>query len=315
MKASDNPVWRAIVGAWNAFADLLGRFGRPLTLANVFLQGAIIVTGGAVRLTGSGLGCSTWPQCEPGSFVPQVVPETEYHVYIEFGNRMVTFLLLAVAAAVAIAVRRTRPELRWWAYAPLVGVLAQAVLGGVTVLTGLNPVAVVPHLVISTTLVWLAVQLSLRYRDAPRREGAAMKGLLLLLTALTFAVVVLGALTTGAGPHSGDADATERLALDPALIARVHSAAVWTFILVLALTIWRVRKDRSDGPRDEVRKAWLVLLAVTLAQGAIGYTQYFTGLPVVLVGLHLAGAATLVAAQSAVFFLLGRGRELAATPT
>ena len=137
-----------------------------------------------------------------------------------------------------------------------------------------------------------------------------MRGHLLLLTALTFVVVILGALTTGAGPHSGDADATERLALDPAFIARVHSASVWTFMLVLAYLILRVRRDRSEGPRDEVRKAWVVLLAVALAQGAIGYAQYFTGLPVVLVGLHLAGAATLVAAQSAAFFLLGRARSL-----
>jgi cytochrome c oxidase assembly protein subunit 15 len=294
-------------------ADRIGRWGRPLTLANILLQGAIIVTGGAVRLTGSGLGCSTWPQCEPGSFTPSFTPETGYHAFVEFGNRLVTLVLLLVAGLLAIAVWRTRRDLLWWGLAPLIGVVLQAVIGGITVLADLHPAIVAPHLLISTLLVWLAVQLSLRYRNAPRRVGGCIKRRLRLLTALTLAVVVLGALTTGAGPHSGDSEATLRLALDPVEIARIHALTVWAFILVLLWIIWAVRRDRSEGAaeglgRDEVRPAWIVLLVVTLAQGAIGYIQFFSGLPIVLVGAHLAGAATLVAAQSAAYYLLRRSR-------
>jgi cytochrome c oxidase assembly protein subunit 15 len=277
------------------------------------LQGAIIVTGGAVRLTGSGLGCSTWPQCEPGSFTPSFTPETGYHAFVEFGNRLVTLVLLLVAGLLAIAVWRTRRDLLWWGLAPLIGVVLQAVIGGITVLADLHPAIVAPHLLISTLLVWLAVQLSLRYRNAPRRVGQCIKRRLRLHAALTVAVVVLGALTTGAGPHSGDSEATLRLALDPVEIARIHALTVWAFILVLLWIIWAVRRDRSEGAaegvrRDEVRPAWIVLLVVTLAQGAIGYVQFFTGLPIVLVGAHLAGAATLVAAQSAAYYLLRRSR-------
>jgi cytochrome c oxidase assembly protein subunit 15 len=307
-------------------ADWIGRFGRPLTLANVFLQGAIIVTGGAVRLTGSGLGCSTWPQCEPGSFTPAFTPETGYHAFVEFGNRLITFVLLLVAGLLAIAIWRTRRDLLWWGLAPLIGVVVQAILGGITVLADLHPAVVAPHLLISTLLVWLAVQLSLRYRRAPRREGRCIRKRLRLLTALTAVVVVLGALTTGAGPHSGDAEATLRLALDPVEIARVHAVAVWAFVVVLLWVIWGVRRDRSAGVaqgfnaaqgfnRDEVRPAWIVLLAATLAQGAIGYAQFFTGLPILLVGAHLAGAAILVAAQSAAYYLLRRASSPSALVT
>jgi cytochrome c oxidase assembly protein subunit 15 len=298
--------------AWNRLADATAKRGRFLTVANIFTQAGIIVTGGAVRLTGSGLGCSTWPQCEPGSFTPAFVAETPFHAYVEFGNRLLTFVLLIVAVGVAIAVKRTRPDLKWWGLAPLIGVLAQAVIGGITVLTDLNPAVVAPHLLISMLLVWAAVQLALRYRNAPRRNGACIKRELAVFNVLTVAVVVLGTLTTGAGPHSGDAEATERLAMDPALIARIHAVSVWLFIAVLLWIIWRVRKDVSHGERDEVRKAWVVLLAVTLLQGVIGYVQYFTGLPELLVGIHLAGAAALVAAQSAAFYLLRRKRHPAA---
>ena len=116
-------------------------------------------------------------------------------------------------------------------------------------------------------------------------------------------VVFLGALTTGAGPHSGDPDATERLALDPVEIAKAHAGAVWLFVVTLAAIIWFIRRDRSNGDRDEVRRAWVVLIVATLLQGAIGYTQYVLGLPIVLVELHLVGVATLAAAMSAFFYL------------
>ena len=291
------------------FRAFLGRHARALTVANIFTQGGIIVTGGAVRLTGSGLGCSTWPQCEPGTFTPQLQSALGIHPFIEFGNRMLTLVLLIVAIGVAVAVWNTRRDLRWWGLVPFVGVLGQAVLGGITVLAQLNPVVVAPHLLLSMGLVWQAVWLALKYRDAPRRNGRCVKSTLRVSSILLVGLMVLGTVTTGAGPHSGDADATDRLGIDPALAARAHALVVWAFVALVAYLVWRVRHDRSHGDRDEVRKAWTVLVVVTLAQGAIGYIQYFTGLPEIIVGAHLAGAATLTAAHSAAYYLLKRDRS------
>lgn len=279
------------------------RLARGLTLANIATQAGIIVTGGAVRLTGSGLGCSTWPQCEPGQFTPVAHPEAGIHSFIEFGNRTLTGLLLIVALALAVAVWVARPDLKWWALVPGLGVVGQAVLGGITVLVELHPLIVAPHFLLSALLVWNAVWLALTFRGAPRRMGRPLVWPRRALTVLLGVVLLLGALTTGAGPHSGDADATERLGLDPALIARAHALSVWTFIALLTVLIWSLRADRSARSRDELRRAWMVLAAVTLAQGAIGYVQYFTGLPELIVGAHLLGAAVLTAAHAAFHYL------------
>jgi len=284
--------------------DWLAGHARGLTIANIVTQGGIIVTGAAVRLTESGLGCSTWPQCEPGEFTPTFHPETGYHQYIEFGNRTMTFLLLVVAALLAIAIWRARPDMRWWGIVPGVGVIAQAVLGGIVVHANLNPWLVAPHLWLSAGLVWIAVYIALRYRNAPRREGRALTPLRIANLVIFVVVVFLGALTTGAGPHSGDPEATQRLALDPAEIAKAHAASVWLFLITLGALVWLIRRDRSAGARDEVRKAWIVLVVVTLAQGVIGYAQYFLGLPILLVELHLVGVATLSAAMAAFFYLV-----------
>lgn len=283
--------------------DWIGNHARGLTIANIVAQGGIIVTGAAVRLTDSGLGCSTWPQCEPGEFTPVLHDAASYHPFVEFGNRLMTFVVLAVAVLLAIAVWRTRRDLRWWGIVPAIGVLAQAVLGGILVHADLNPWLVAPHLWISTALVWIAVYIALRFRSATLRSGRPITPLRVVNLLIFIVVIFLGALTTGAGPHSGDPDATERLALDPALIARAHAGAVWLFIITLAAIIWVIRKDRSAGERDEVRKAWAVLIVATLLQGVIGYAQYFLGLPIVLVELHLVGVAVLSAAMSAFWYL------------
>ncbi|WP_084072905.1 heme A synthase [Demequina sp. NBRC 110052] len=292
-------------------ADFLGRHTRGLTLANIATQAGIIVTGGAVRLSGSGLGCSTWPQCEPGQFAPEFHAEAGIHPFIEFGNRTLTGVLLVVALLLAIGVWNSRPDLKWWGLVPGIGVILQAVVGGITVLVSLHPLVVAPHLWLSLLLVWQAVWLALAYRRAPRRVGAPLTVLRRASVVLLVAVLFLGALTTGAGPHSGDADATERLALDPALIARTHAMAVWAYVALLILLVWRLRGDRSLGDRDEVRRSWIVLLTVTLAQAAIGYLQYFTGLPEVIVGTHLLGAAALTAAHAAFFHLTRASQEQA----
>lgn len=287
-----------------AILDWIARHTRGFILANILTQSGIIVTGGIVRLTGSGLGCSTWPQCEPGSFTPEFHPEQWLHPAVEFGNRLLTFVLAAVALGVAIGLWRSRPDLKWWGLVPGIGIIVQAVVGGITVLVELHPLVVAPHLLLSAALVWYSVWLALTHRRAPRRAGTSVIWHQRALAILVAAILFLGALTTGAGPHSGDINATERLALDPASIARVHALAVWAFLIVFALLIWRVRGDRSEGSRDEVRKAWVVLAVVTVAQGLIGYVQYFTGLPEVIVAAHLVGIGFFAAAHSALHYLL-----------
>ena len=284
--------------------DWIGDHARGLTIANIVAQGGIIVTGAAVRLTDSGLGCSTWPQCEPGEFTPEFHDATSYHPFVEFGNRTMTGVLLIVTALLAIAIWRSRPDMRWWGLVPGFGVIAQAVLGGIVVHANLNPWLVAPHLWLSAGLVWIAVYIALRYRNAPRRLGRPLAALRIANLAIFVLVVFLGALTTGAGPHSGDPEATQRLALDPAEIAKAHAGSVWLFLITLGAIVWLIRKDRSDSERDEVRKAWLVLIAATVLQGVIGYTQYFLGLPILLVELHLVGVAVLSAAMSAFWFLV-----------
>jgi cytochrome c oxidase assembly protein subunit 15 len=294
--------------------DFIARHGRGLTIANIVAQAGIIVTGGLVRLTGSGLGCSTWPQCEPGRFTPEFHPEQWFHPAVEFGNRLLTFVLVAVALGVAIAVWRSRPDLKWFGLVPGIGVIIQAVVGGITVLVELHPLVVAPHLLLSTALVWYAVWLALTYRRAPRRVGRPMRWHRRLLAGLVAVVLFLGALTTGAGPHSGDINATERLDLDPELISRAHAAAVWAFIVCLAVLIWRVRGDRSERDPNEVRRAWVVLVIVTVAQGAIGYVQYFTGLPEAVVALHLVGIGAFTAAAAAAYYLLRAASADSAPP-
>ncbi|GMA37358.1 hypothetical protein [Demequina litorisediminis] len=148
------------------------------------------------------------------------------------------------------------PSLKWWGLVPGVGIILQAVVGGITVLVDLHPLLVAPHLLLSTALVWYSVWLALAYRRAPRRQGASVIWHQRAIALNVAVILFLGALTTGAGPHSGDAEATDRLALDPELIARVHAASVWLFLGLFALLVWRIRRDHSVGDSDEVRKAW-----------------------------------------------------------
>ena len=288
-----------------ARTDRFARFRRwtgPVLVANLIAQIGIIVTGGAVRLTDSGLGCSTWPQCEPGQFTAVFHAETTYHQFIEFGNRTLAGVLSVIALAVALLVctDRTRDRAyRLLGLVPGLGVAAQAVIGGVIVLLHLHPGWVSLHFVVSAALV--AVSLVLLHRsgegDGPPvpTVDAATRATAWVLAALTAAVVALGVITTGAGPHSGDAEVGYRLAVDPALMSKLHAWTVWAFVAVLAVLLVRVRR----GP-DTVRRAAWLLLAITLAQGAIGYVQYFTGLPALLVGLHMLGSALLVAGTTRV---------------
>lgn len=275
------------------------RWAVPAVWANLVGQILIVGTGGAVRLTGSGLGCSTWPQCEPGEFTPQFHDATSIHPFIEFGNRTVSGVLVVVGLVVALLVftdRSRARSYRWLGLAPLVGVLVQAVIGGITVLVDLHPAIVGSHLLISMALVavsmWLVVRAS--EGDAPPVPlvDRTTRGLLWVLGALTVVVLVLGVVTTGAGPHSGDDEIGYRFALDPYVVARVHSASVWAFVVVLAVILLRVLRAGVTG---RARSTGWLLLAVTLGQGLIGYVQLFTGLPIALVNLHMVGAALLAA--------------------
>jgi heme a synthase len=262
-------------------------------LANAVANGAIVVTGGAVRLTGSGLGCPTWPRCTDESFV--ATPELAGHGVIEFGNRLLTFVLAAVAIATVVAVfRSTRRDLRGLAVLAFLGIPAQALLGGVTVLTGLNPWTVAAHFLVSSVLVAVTTVLWLRSREPGVGQLLVRRPFALLVTgiaAATAAVLVLGTVVTGSGPHSGD-PAAGRTGFDPELVSQLHADSVF---LLLGLTIaLLVALYATDSP-GRVKRAARDLLAVQLLQGVVGYVQYFTELPIALVLLHMLGAVLVTA--------------------
>ncbi|WP_370517380.1 heme A synthase [Pseudactinotalea sp. HY160] len=289
-----------------------------LLIANLVMQLAIIVTGGAVRLTGSGLGCSTWPQCEPGRMTPVFHGEATFHPYVEFGNRVVSVVVVLVAIAAFLAVwthRRTRSRgMVWLAFVPVLLVLVQAGMGAITVIANLNPAIVGFHFFFSAMLVWVSTWALVRWRrgDGPMRSVAAspvpvLAGAMSLLTAI---IVTLGVVVTGAGPHSGDADVGYRFALDPLLVTRAHSGSVWLFVGVAILYASALRRQRRADPdlAEAYRALRWVALAV-LVQGGIGYWQYFTGLPEILVGLHLLGSGLVIAAVTNAVLRLRRPTE------
>lgn len=259
----------------------------------VFLQSSLIVTGGAVRVTGSGLGCPTWPECTPGSYTP--VPgqaEGAWHAWIEFGNRLLTFVLLIVAlAAVVVAVRISKEaasklRIRSLAMLQILGILGQGVLGGITVLTDLHPITVASHFMLSIFLI--AGAISLRYEMVGINRQAATgvtRVLMPVLAWLTLLVLIAGTIVTGSGPHAGD-DQAERFGFDPRIVSWLHADLV---IALLVLTGLLLLLTHHSG-LHLIRRRLTLLLVISLLQGLIGYLQYFTGLPVPLVALHLLGA-------------------------
>jgi heme a synthase len=278
------------------------RWLRPLAVASLVANVLIVVTGGVVRLTGSGLGCPTWPRCTDESFTPHGAMDV--HAAIEFGNRMVTFLIAAVAIATFVAAWRVgRPPVTRLALLLALGVPAQALLGGVTVLTDLNPWTVALHLVVSMAMICAAVVLVQRVGEPDGPPVPAVPDAVRWLVVLTFVVgwvvLYLGTVVTGSGPHAGDADAP-RNGLDPRAMSQLHTDFVF---LLLGLTIAVVLVLRAVPAPARARDAAHALLAVELAQGCVGFVQYFTGLPVGLVSLHLLGAALTAAAMT--WLLLG----------
>jgi len=266
----------------------------------VFLQIAIVVTGGAVRLTGSGLGCPTWPECTPGSYTP--VPhqaEGQVHAWIEFGNRLLTFVLLLCALiALIIAIRVSKnavlkSRVRSLAALQVIGIFGQGILGGITVLTDLNPIPVAGHFLLSIFLI--AGAISLRYEIVgivKQKADGIVATLMPLLIWLTVLVLVAGTIVTGSGPHAGDENA-KRFGFNPRIVSWLHADLVIALV-VLTLVLWLITRVSQN---KVIHKYLSVFLIICLSQGLIGYVQYFTGLPELIVAAHLLGA-TLVWASA-----------------
>ena len=285
------------------------RVQRLIAFLVILTQGGIAVTGAIVRVTASGLGCPTWPQCFPGSFVP--VPHAEVpvvHQAVEFTNRMFTFGVVLTAALAVLAVIRAgrRREVKFYAWLMPASTVVQAIIGGITVRTGLLWWTVAVHLLVSMVMVWLAVLLYVKIGepDSGTDELVVPRPLrwFTALTAVTLsAVLVTGTLVTGAGPHAGDKSALQpvkRLQVDITDLAHVHSSllvAYLSFVIGLGFALLAVRAPKP------VLLRLAVLAGLVLAQGAVGAVQFYTGVPAVLVAIHVAGAAACTAATAALW--------------
>ena len=265
------------------------KFGRRISLANLIAQSGIIVTGAIVRLTGSGLGCPTWPDCTPGSLIPVAGQVEGFHKYIEFGNRTLTFLVLAISIALFVfSLINEKRNIIVWSFLPLIGTLLQAVLGGITVLTGLNPLTVMAHFLLSIILVGISVKIYNYFSDQriSKPLPKIVDNYVKIVTLVGFAVITLGTVTTGSGPHSGD-EIAARFNLDLRVIAWLHADTVLLFIgLIIGLLV--ITKLNSES--NHLYKTTRTLFIICLLQGFIGYVQWFNDLPWLLVSLHVIGA-------------------------
>ena len=265
---------------------------RRWAVANLIANMVIVWTGALVRLTKSGLGCSTWPECDAGSYVPQ--PEAEWHAFIEFGNRTLTFVLIIIALGTAITAFRTVRERRIRVLTIVIGlgIGFQGVIGGITVLTELNPWVVGLHMVLSVGLIVACVTVvhdafELRPVGVPRRLRLATQAVFWL----SLAMMYLGTVVTGAGPHSGDG-AAQRNGFDLSEVARLHSVTMW---ITLAITLWLAYAAR--GVR-RLQRAALLVIGTAVLQAIIGYTQYFNHLPMGVVFAHMIGTTLYTVAIS-----------------
>ena len=281
-----------------------------LAAAVVFTQGFISVTGAIVRVTASGLGCPTWPQCFPGSYVPVAVSEVpRIHQAIEFGNRMVTFAVVITAALAVLAVIRARRRTEVLVYAWLMpgSTVLQAVIGGITVRTGLAWWTVAVHLLVSMLMVWLAVQFFVKVGQTDDEAAvvtylvpAPLRALTALCAATLAGVLVTGTLVTAAGPHAGDKSATRtvaRLKVGVATLAHLHESLLIGFLGLLVGLAFGMAAVQAAKP--VVRR--LVVVELAFGQGLIGVVQYFTGVPAVLVTLHVAGAVLVTGATASLW--------------
>ena len=296
--AATEPVAGGRLRSWFASAAVLRRLAIASLAANVL----IVVTGGAVRLTNSGLGCPTWPSCTSASLVP--TRAYSFHGVIEFSNRQLTFVvgLLAALTLVAAWVQRRQARLALVAF---LGVPAQAVLGGVTVLTDLNPYAVACHFLLSMAVLLAYAVLVWRLTDA-RAEPVPGPGAVLarVVLAVAAAVLTIGTVVTGSGPHAGDVKAgvVHRIHVSPSGVSQLHADAV---MVLIGVTVGMLALCYAVRAGARARRAVAVLLGVELAQGVVGYTQYFLHVPPLLVALHMLGACAVWLAAIRVLLTVG----------
>lgn len=302
-----------IAKRWTPTPRTLQRAAMSAVVMSVF----IIVTGGAVRLTGSGLGCDTWPKCTESSLI--ATPEQGIHGYIEFGNRLLTYVLSAAVGWAIIAARATKPRRRSLtrlAWGMFWLVMSNAVIGGITVWTGLNPWTVAGHFLAANSLLALSVVVWQRTREGdgaprPRVPGPVRKlSWAILLT--TVLLIVLGTSVTGSGKHAGDKSEVPRMPWDWTDAAHVHAIAAWA-VCALAIAMWLVLR-MVDAPAD-TRARSRDLLVVLVAQGAVGYVQFFTQVPEALVALHMLLSSLMwIAVLRLVLSLRERPLDSPATP-
>lgn len=266
---------------------------RRVLQANLAAQAGIIVTGAVVRVTSSGLGCPTWPECVPGSITPTSDQTERWHKYVEFGNRTLTGLLVVVALLAIIAMRGERPSLKRMSWGTLIGIVGQAVLGGITVRLKLNPYTVAAHLLLSIALVAVATTLLWRFRNGDHRAPALAGPITTATrwhTGLALAVIIMGTVVTGAGPHAGDSSDVPRLPVDLRTVAWLHADLV---LLFTGVTIGIAVALAATAAPATIRRTVAWVIGVTVAQGAVGYAQWFTALPWALVAVHVLGATVL----------------------
>ncbi|WP_367324006.1 heme A synthase [Streptomyces sp. HUAS ZL42] len=283
-------------------------------LAALVMSVVIVVTGGAVRLTGSGLGCPTWPKCTDDSLT--ATGAMGVHGAIEFGNRMLTYVLCAAVGWAIIAARSEKPyrrSLTRLGWAQFWVVMGNAVLGGIVVLVGLNPYTVAAHFLLSSALIAVATVMWQRTREgdgaAKPLVGKAVQQLVWFLVAASVLLIAVGTVVTGSGPHAGDSSEVERMPLNWETVSKLHAVLAW-IVVTLTFALWFVLKavDAPRAPLDRTRDLFVVLLA----QGVIGYVQYFTNLPEVLVGLHMLGSGLVWIAVLRVLLALRERPDVAA---
>jgi cytochrome c oxidase assembly protein subunit 15 len=277
---------------------------RWLALTAAVLLGVIVITGAAVRLTGSGLGCPTWPKCGDGSFVTR--PQYSGHGWVEFGNRLITIAVTLIIAVVALASLRLpgrQPTLRWLSWGLVAGIFAQIVLGGFTVLFHLNPALVASHFLLSMLLLLDAVALYFKVdriafppaRTSPELtespvQQKALRALAGLLAGTAAVVLAVGTIVTGAGPHSGDATHVTRFPIEIRTIAQLHADLA---MLLVGLTLATACTVYATATSERTRRITLAMCLLVVAQAGVGFLQYALGVPEGLVALHVAGATAL----------------------
>lgn len=278
---------------------------RAWAFGNIVVNAGIAVTGATVRVTSSGLGCSEWPQCTPDSFVPIDTGHAAFNAAIEFGNRTLTFLVLAVGVITLVAVARMVPRRRdLFVMAAIIpfGVMGQALVGGITVWSNLHPAAVATHFLLSMVMVFITVALYVRCQEPAGKPqvsvGPMLHAVSIGLVVVGFLLLIAGTVVTGTGPHGGDA-AAPRWNLDLPSVTQVHAVLAW---LTLVGSITAVAIAFRTGAARPVRLSSALLLGLVILQGVLGYTQYAMELPETLVVLHVLGSGLTWVAIARLYF-------------